>query len=121
MSKYIPIIDIIFKITNNKSITNYIVSYIIGEKPCEYLKNMVHYYILNELQWLNLSRYYVYNRYYFEDIHHRECMYQIHNYLLYNKTDNKILVSSTERGILKQIRRFCTSNTTKELYNKHYI
>ena len=42
MSKYIPITDIVFKVTNNKSITNYIMSYIIGEEPCEYLKDVGH-------------------------------------------------------------------------------
>ena len=68
MSKYIPIIDIVSKLTNNKYITNYIMSYTIEEKPCEYLKNIVHYYILNELQLFNLSRYHVHNRHYVEDI-----------------------------------------------------
>ena len=38
MSKYIPITDIVSKLTNNKSIPNYIMSYIIEEKPCTYLK-----------------------------------------------------------------------------------
>ena len=60
MSKYIPITNFVSKLTNNVSITNYIISYIIEEKPCTYLKNIVHYYILNELQLFNLSRYYVY-------------------------------------------------------------
>ena len=50
MSKYIPVTNIVSKLKNNKSITNYIMYYIIEEKPCEYLKNIVHYYILNELQ-----------------------------------------------------------------------
>ena len=113
MSKYIPI-------TNNVSITNYIMSYIIGEKPCEYLKNIVHYYILNELQLFNLSRYHVHNRHYVEDIYNRECVYQIHDYLLNNKTDNKILVSSTKRGILKQIRKYCTI-TTFNIHNSFYV
>ena len=105
MSKYIPIKDIVCKLTNNAYIINNIMSYIIGEKPCTYLKDVVHYYILNELQLFNLSRYYVYNRHYLEDIYNRECVYQIHDYLLQNKTDNKILVSSTKRGVLflKQI------------------
>ena len=38
MSKYIPITDIVLKVTINKSLTNYIMSYIIGEEQCEYLK-----------------------------------------------------------------------------------
>ena len=67
---------ILFKLTNNKYITNSIMYYIIGEKPCGYLKNIVHYYILNELQLFNLSRYYVYNRHYVEDIYNGECVYQ---------------------------------------------
>ena len=54
-------------------------TYIIGEKPCEYLKDVVHLYILNELQLFNLSKYYVYNRHYSEDVHDRECMCKIHD------------------------------------------
>ena len=91
-------------------------SYIIGKEPCEYLTNIVHYHILNELQLFNLSRYHVFNRYYVEDIYNRECMYQIHDYLLNNKTDNKILVSIAKRCILKQIRKYCIS-TTFNIYN----
>ena len=44
----------------------------------------------------------------------------IHDYLLYNNTDNKMLVSSAKRGILKQIRRYCTS-TTFNIYNPFYV
>ena len=91
-------------------------SYIIREKPCEHLKNIVHYYILNELQLFNLSRYYVYNRYFLDDLYDRKCMYQKNDYLLHNKTDNKILVSSRKHGVLRQIRRYCTSNTFNYLY-----
>ena len=43
-------------------------------------------------------------------------VYQIHYYLLSTKTENKILVSSAKCGILKQIRRYCTSNTFN-IYN----
>ena len=41
----------------NKSLTSHIMSYIIGEELCEYLKNRVHYQILNELQVFQLSRF----------------------------------------------------------------
>ena len=77
MSKCIPITNIVSKLTNNVSVTNYIMSYTIGERPCTYLKDVVHYYILNELQLFNLSRYHVHNRHYVEDIYIRECVYQI--------------------------------------------
>ena len=65
MSKYTATTDIVFKLTNNKSIANNIMPFVIGEKPCTYLKNVVHYCILNELQTFVYSCYkpYQYIRY----------------------------------------------------------
>ena len=68
MSKYEPIITIVFSLTKNKSLTNYIMSYIIGEEPCKYLKNIVRYHILNVLQLFHLSRFGIYYGDYFMDL-----------------------------------------------------
>ena len=86
MSKYEQTTNLVFSLTKNKSLTNYIMSYIIGEEPCEYLKNIVHYHILNELQLFQLSRFCTYYRYYFMDLdfNDKELMFQIHTYLINN-------------------------------------
>ena len=122
MSKYIPITDIVFKVTNNKFITNYSMSYIIGEKPCEYLKDVVHYYILNELQLFQLTRFCTYYRYYFMDLdfNDKELMFQIHTYLINNITDNKILVSAHKRGLLRNMKYYCLHRYNENEYTFIY-
>ena len=83
--KYEHITTIVFELIKNKSLTNHIMLYIIGEEPCKYLKHIVHYYILNELQLFNLSRHDVYHRHY---------------------VDNIISVSLLKLFTLRQVKRF---------------
>ena len=65
MKKYEHIINVAFALTKNKSLTKHIIirphiyhimSYIIGEEPCAYLKNVVHYHI-NKLQVFRSTRF----------------------------------------------------------------
>ena len=81
MRKYKHLTAIVFSLIKNKSLMNHIMSYMIGKEPCEYLKNIVHYHILKELQLFNVSRYNVYNRHYIEDIFDKNLMFQIHAYI----------------------------------------
>ena len=53
MSKYEPIITIVFTLTKNKSLIKYIMLYIIGEEPCKYLKDIVHYHIFMNYNYFN--------------------------------------------------------------------
>ena len=91
MQKYKYIQLVVFKKTKNKALTNYILSYIKGNGPCKYLKNVVHYHILNELQVFNMSRYHVYQSIPRDDLFYKKSIFKIHKYLINNKTDNKYL------------------------------
>ena len=64
-------------------------SYIKGDGPCKYLKNVVHYNILNELQVFQLSRYYVRIYGFRNDVYDKETMYDIHTELMNSNTKNK--------------------------------
>ena len=76
---------------------------------------------MNELQTFNLSRYNVYSIQYPEDnLYDKECMYQIHDYLLNDKIDSKILVSAGKRGVLRKIKQYCTRYVFIQ-YNQFYL
>ena len=77
--------------------------YIIGEQPCEYSKNAVHYHFLNELQLFQLSRFCTYYRYYFMDLD-------------FSDKESMLLVSVMKCSKLKQIRHYCLNCYNKNKY-----
>ena len=107
MQKYKYIQLVVLRKTKNKTLTNYILSYIKGNGPCKYLKNVVHYNILHKLQVFQLSRYYVCIYGFRNDTYDKETMYNIHTDLINNTKNNKIFISIYERSILKHIKNYC--------------
>ena len=110
MRKYKYIHLVISRKTKDKNITKYILSYIQDIGPCKYLKNVVYYNILNELQVFNLSSYCVCNWGFRNDAYDKEIMYNIHTYLMNNKTNNKISMSIYKRSILKTVKNYCINH-----------
>ena len=68
---------------------------------------VVYYNVLNELQVFNLSRFFVCDMEFRNDAYDKETMYNIHTYLMNNKTNNKISLSIYKRSILKTVKNFC--------------
>ena len=58
-------------------------------------------------KFLKYSRYYVCNYGFRNDIYDKEIMYDIHTYLMNDKTNNKISMSIYKRSILKHIQNYC--------------
>ena len=119
MRKYKYIHLVISRKTKDKNITKYILSYIKDNGPCKYLKNVVYYNILNELQVFNLSRFFVCDMGFRNDAYDKETMYNIHTYLMNNKTNNKISMSIYKRSILKSVKNYCINHYPRINYFIH--
>ena len=98
-------------------------SYIKDNGPCKYLKNVVYYNILNELQVFQLSRCFVCDKGFRNDAYDKETMYNIHTYIyiyiMNNKTNNKISMSIYKRSILKSVKNYCINHYPRINYFIH--
>ena len=84
-------------------------SYLIDTNYYAYIHNVVHFYVLNELQLFHFASFSIRHRprHTVDDSNERQLILNIHKYLMYHPVNNKIKVSNFVLDRLTDFKLYC--------------